>query len=54
MMYITAVSGVMVLAGTLIRNYDDDAYDDDLPDFVKVLFAGGFMTTFFWVCHRLS
>ena len=43
MMYITAVSGVMVLTGILIRNADDVA------DFVKLQFAGGFLITFFWV-----
>ena len=49
MMYVTAVSGVMVTAGISIRN------DDDIPDFVKLLFAGGFLTTFFWVlyCYRV-
>ena len=44
MMYITAVSGVMVATGVYIRNYTED-----LPDFIELLFVGGFQTTFFWV-----
>ena len=44
MMYITAVSWVLVQAGLLIRNVDDG-----LPVYIKLQFAGGFLTTFFWV-----
>ena len=47
MMYITAVSGVMVDTGGDIRNYDD------IPDYKKLQFAGGFLTTFFWVYIRI-
>ena len=48
MMYITAVSGVLVQTGIIIHSYE--SYPDaSVPDYYKKQFAGGFLTTFFWV-----
>ena len=44
MMYITAVSYVLVRSGLIIRNSDYD-----IPVYIKLEFAGGFLTMFFWV-----
>ena len=51
-MYLTAVGFVMVIAGIEI-NTDIDIeipeVDTNVPDYTKLLFAGGFLTTLFWV-----
>ena len=47
MMYIIAVSYVLVGSGILIRSVNDDV---DLPVHIKLQFIGGFLTAFFWVC----
>ena len=52
MMYITAVSGVLIQAGIIINN--PDFVFNDIPNYVKLQFAGGFLTTFFWVCYTVT
>ena len=51
MMYITAVSGVLIAAGTIIRNAPDGI---DIPDYINLQFAGGFLITFFAECEWTS
>ena len=49
-MYLTAIGYGMVAAGIFIDfadEYDDE--DNKIPDYIKLLFAGGFLTTLFWV-----
>ena len=61
-MYLTAIGYVTVVAGIFIDNASDSdrdyIYDYDIdvqlpeievPDYIKLLFAGGFLTTLFWV-----
>ena len=51
-MYLSAVGFVLVLAGIVIKNTEDLDHDDDdsgLYDAYDVLFAGGLITTLFWV-----
>ena len=55
-MYLTAIGYGMVEAGIVIDLADDYDYDydngfgdDNIPDHNKLLFAGGFLTTLFWV-----
>ena len=43
--YLTAVGFVMVLEGIFINGSDNN------PDYTNILFAGGFLTTVFWVCY---
>ena len=51
-MYLTAVGYGMIAAGIVI-NIDIDIpgvdVDTNIPDYVKLYFAGGFLTTLFWV-----
>ena len=53
MFYISAVSAALFLAGDQMTLHDDypdyDIYD--VPDYFKILFAGGFMIIFFWVSN---
>ena len=55
-MYLSAVGFVLVAAGIAIDFDNDNEYgidfevvDDDLRTTFNLLFAGGFITTFFWV-----
>ena len=50
-MYLSAVGYVLVVTGIVIKNTEGIDHDDDfgLLDAVDVLFAGGFITTLFWV-----
>ena len=51
-MYLTAVGFVMVVAGLEINDDTDievPGIDTGVPDYSKLLFAGGFLTTLFWV-----
>lgn len=52
-MYLSAVGFVLVAAGIAIDFDNDNEYsidfDDDLRTAFNLLFAGGFITTFFWV-----
>ena len=51
-MYLSAVGFVLVWAGIFIKNTEDIDHDDDdsgLLDAIDVLFAGGLITTLFWV-----
>ena len=51
-MYLSAVGYVLVGAGITIKDTEDIDHDDDdsgLLDAIDVLFAGGFITTLFWV-----
>jgi hypothetical protein len=44
-MYLTAVGYVMVFTGILID------IDVGNIDYIRLHFAGGFLTTLFWVCY---
>ena len=51
-MYLTAVGFAMVVAGIAINDDTDievPGIDTSVPDYTKLLFAGGFLTTLFWV-----
>ena len=51
-MYLTAVGFVMVVTGFEINDDTDidiPGVDTGVPDYTKLLFAGGFLTTLFWV-----
>ena len=61
-MYLTAVGYVTVANGIFIGDASDSDYDYiydydidvqlpeiEVPDYIKLLFAGGFLTTLFWV-----
>ena len=52
MMYITAVSGVLIQTGIIIHNFAEVFPGGSVPDYYKVQFAGGFLTTFFWVYYK--
>ena len=49
-MYLTAVGFVMVSDGIGIDISND--YHTDVPVDAKLSFAGGFLTTLFWVCYN--
>ena len=51
-MYLSAVGYVLVGAGIVIKDTEDIDHGDDDSGFLQaidVLFAGGFITTLFWV-----
>ena len=50
-MYLTAVGYVLVGAGIVIKNTENnnDDFLNDLLEAYDVLFAGGFLITVFWV-----
>ena len=43
-MYLTAVGYGMIETGIAING------GDDVPDYTNLVFAGGVLTTLFWVC----
>ena len=47
-MYLTGVGYGMIGAGIQI-NTNIPEVDIDIPDYANLLFAGGFLTTLFWV-----
>ena len=55
-MYISAVGYAMVGGGIFIESLSDventDNIDDDLDNGQRLLFAGGFLTTLFWVSYE--
>ena len=55
-MYISAVGYGMVGGGIYIESISDventDNIDDDFDNGQKLLFAGGFLTTLFWVSYE--
>ena len=55
-MYISAVGYCMVGGGIYIEALSDventGDIDDDLDNGLKLLFAGGFLTTLFWVSYE--
>ena len=55
-MYISAVGFGMIEAGIYIESISDventDNIDDDLYNGQRLLFAGGFLTTLFWVSYK--
>ena len=55
-MYISAVGYGMVFGGIYIEAISDventDDIDDDLVNGQRLLFAGGFLTTLFWVSYE--
>ena len=48
-MYLSAVGYGMVLGGIYINTTSDDDVPDDLDNGLKLVFAGGLITTLFWV-----
>ena len=49
-MYLSAVGFKLVVAGIAIRGFEDALeVDDDIEEFTNLFFAGGFITTLFWV-----
>ena len=50
-MYLTAIGSVLVATGIIINVsvFDIDVQVLEVADYFRVLFAGGFVTTFFWV-----
>ena len=49
-MYLSAVGYGMVFGGIYINSISDDDVPDDLDNGLKIVFAGGFITTLFLVC----
>ena len=50
--YLSAVGYVLVVAGIYIKNTEHDVFSDryrHLQEAYNMLFAGGIMTTLFWV-----
>ena len=54
MMYITALSAVFVSAGIIIRNADEVYVFGNVPVYIDLLFAGGFLAALFWVGRTCS
>ena len=53
-MYLTGVGFPMVLAGIQISDINDaNVPGVDPPDYTNLLFAGGFLTTVFWVWNLM-
>ena len=48
-MYLSAVGFGMVVGGIFIKDTSDDDVSDDLDNGLKLVFAGGLITTLFWV-----
>ena len=51
-MYLSAVGHGMVVGGIYINSTSDDDVPDEFDDYdkgLKLVFAGGFITTLFWV-----
>ena len=50
-MYLTAVGFTLIAAGIGINFFNENNADsrDDLPDYASLFFAGGLLTTLFWV-----
>ena len=54
-MYLTAVGYGMVVAGVAIRSLNDvPEVNIDIPDYLNLLFGGGFLTALFWVCIAIQ
>ena len=47
-MYLTAVGFAMVATGIVIRNINDNP-GGEIPDYINLGFAGGYLTALFWV-----
>jgi hypothetical protein len=53
-MYLSAVGHGMVVGGIYINSTSDDDVPDEFDDYdkgLKLVFAGGFITTLFWAVH---